>query len=89
MKNLNSIVQSEYDYSYSAYAPSNDINGGIGEININFSDSKDNYKISAKKGIGDLRLDGSSINESESIGNGGTFVKVNGGIGEINIKFNR
>lgn len=67
----------------------NDINGGIGEININFSDSKDNYKISAKKGIGDLRLDGSSINESESIGNGGTFVKVNGGIGEINIKFNR
>lgn len=29
MKNLNSIVQSEYDYSYSAYAPSNDINGVI------------------------------------------------------------
>lgn len=29
MKNLNSIVQSEYDYSYSAYAPSNNINGGI------------------------------------------------------------
>lgn len=62
------------------------IDTGIGELNLNLTLSKEDYKINVDKGIGDVRFNGKSIEDDTSIGNGTNYIKVSGGIGEINIK---
>lgn len=60
-----------------------DIDCGVGELNITVYGSADMYNIKAEKGIGDLNIDrGGAPAEKGSIP-----FKVDGGIGEINIKF--
>lgn len=63
----------------------NDIDAGVGKLDINLTDGLENYTIKASKGIGSILIDGKEIAEDEKYGNGDTYIKVDGGIGEINI----
>lgn len=60
-----------------------DIDAGVGELNINLLDSINNYSINIEKGIGSVKLNGDSINNT--IGTGINRIDIDGGVGSINI----
>lgn len=64
-----------------------EINAGVGNLNINLQNSKENYRIKTDKGIGNIRIDGKEISSGEVYGNGSNFIDVDGGIGNIEIDF--
>lgn len=65
----------------------NKITTGVGELSLKLLGNKDDYRISSKKGIGNIIIDGEKVKDNSTYGNGKTQIKVKNGIGEINIKF--
>jgi len=63
------------------------INCGVGEVSIILEGNKEDYKIRAERGIGSLKIAGESISNDEIYGNGKNSIRVEGGIGSINIDF--
>lgn len=63
------------------------IDSGVGAININLMNSKENYKIDINKGIGNVTLDGQKVEDNKVYGIGDNYLKLDGGIGEIKVKF--
>ena len=61
------------------------IDTGIGEVKVNLSDVESEYTFEIDKGIGEATLNDRDISDGR-IGNGRNYIKVNAGIGEINIK---
>ena len=66
----------------------NEIDAGVGELNINLQNGKENYTITAEKGIGNIKIDGKNISNRNVYGDGINTIDVDGGIGNININFN-
>ena len=64
-----------------------EIKCGIGEIDIVLKGEED-YIITAEKGIGSLRINGKSYSSETTYGDGDNRIRIEGGIGAINIKFN-
>lgn len=62
------------------------IETGVGELNLTLALPEKNYKISAEKGLGEIKLNNKKISDDSTIGNGENYIKINGGIGAINIK---
>lgn len=62
-------------------------NTGIGALNLNIIGKKEEYSIKLNSGIGDTKIDGSSIPKDTQVGNGKKLLELNGGIGEIKINF--
>ncbi len=65
----------------------NQINMGIGDLNVSLLGEKDDYTVDIDKGIGDVNIDGSSIKNGNIVGNGSNIIEIDGGIGAIDIKF--
>ena len=65
----------------------NEINAGVGNLNINLQNSKENYRIKTDKGIGYIKIDGKEISDGEVYGNGSNYIDIDGGIGNIKIDF--
>lgn len=63
------------------------INNGIGSVNINILDSKDNYKIEVEKGIGTININNEKVKNDTTIGNGINLIDLESGIGTINMQF--
>lgn len=66
----------------------NEIDAGVGELNINLQNSKENYSIKPEKGLGNIKIDGKEISNGKVYGKGKNFIDVDGGVGNINISFN-
>lgn len=66
-----------------------EIDSGVGELNINILDTIENYEVRASKGIGSIKLDDESIKDNQTYGNGENRIIINGGVGSININFNK
>lgn len=64
----------------------NKINAGIGKLEINLTDSKENYKIRVNKGIGSIKINGKEMTNDEIYGSGNNFIRIDGGIGTIDVK---
>ena len=64
-----------------------EIDSGIGAINIDLIDNKNNYKIDVSKGLGNVTLDGQKLEEDRVYGIGKNYLDIDGGIGEIKIDF--
>ncbi|MGI6423131.1 MAG: DUF4097 family beta strand repeat-containing protein [Candidatus Dojkabacteria bacterium] len=62
----------------------NNINTGIGGLDLELLDSSTNYTFNIEKGIGDIELNEDSI-QTGAYGNGLHTVDISGGIGEIEI----
>ncbi len=62
-----------------------EIDAGVGEINLNLLDTIDNYRISAEKGIGSIRLNGQEVRDERFYGNGTNYIDIDGGVGSIKI----
>lgn len=65
----------------------NDIDAGVGNLNIELLSDKESYKIKADKGLGTIKIDGKDVTDGEIFGNGENYIEVDGGIGNIEIKF--
>lgn len=68
----------------------NKIKAGIGKLNMNLQESIDSYSFKVSKGIGKINIDGKDIiNDNTTIGNGKNFIDIEGGIGKVDICFNK
>lgn len=63
------------------------IDAGIGNLELNILGSKEDYKINSSKGIGNIKINGENILNNYIYGSGKNAIKVDGGIGNINITF--
>ena len=63
------------------------IEAGIGSLNINIKQPKENYTVSIDKGIGSIKIDGEK-SKNNNFGNGINILDIDGGIGSISINFN-
>ena len=59
---------------------------GIGEIHLVLPKESD-YKLTLEKGIGNLEVNGKSIQNESTYGSGENNIKIEGGIGSIKIDF--
>ncbi|MBO5186296.1 MAG: DUF4097 family beta strand repeat protein [Bacteroides sp.] len=64
-----------------------DLKFGVGESNVALIGSKDDYKVDIEKGLGSITVDGKTVTDYGSSGNGQNHIEIEGGIGAINLKF--
>ncbi len=87
LKNLN-LEAGAGSLHVSAYLKgSSKINCGVGQVSITLLGEEDDYKIKAKKGLGSLNINGKDYGQEINYGDGKNKVTIEGGIGEINIRF--
>ena len=65
----------------------NEINAGVGNLNIDLQGEKESYKIQADKGLGSVKIDEKEIADRETFGDGENYIEVDGGVGKIDIDF--
>lgn len=63
------------------------INAGIGSLNININGNKEDYRTKVSKGLGAIKIDGKDVEDNETYGDGENSIKIDGGIGKIDIDF--
>lgn len=63
----------------------NEVDSGVGAINIDLMDSKANYKFKVSKGLGNVSIDGQKIEMDRVYGTGENYLDIDGGVGEIRI----
>lgn len=66
---------------------SNKINAGIGSLELNLLGNKKDYLIKADKGIGAIHVDESVVSDDSTVGTGENTIKIDGGIGNIDVSF--
>lgn len=64
-----------------------DINAGIGKLEINLKGNLDNYKIVPSRGLGSFTIQGDEIQDNKTYGEGNNKIKIDAGIGKIDINF--
>ena len=64
-----------------------DLKFGVGESNVTLIGSKDDYKVDIEKGLGSITVDGNTVTDYGSSGNGQNHIEIEGGVGAINLKF--
>lgn len=62
---------------------------GVGESNITLIGNREDYKLDLEKGIGSISVDGDNISDVGNVGNGKNTVEINGGVGAINVRFEK
>lgn len=63
------------------------ISAGVGEINLTLIGNKEEYQITAEKGIGNIRIENQECGSNTTYGLGDNRIKIEGGIGNIIIDY--
>lgn len=66
-----------------------DIESGIGALELNLNLPKEAYKFNIKKGIGKVTVNDVKVGSDLIFGEGENYIKIEGGIGSIQIKTNQ
>ena len=66
----------------------NEINAGVGNVNVSLNGVKEDYKIKVDKGLGSIKVDGVEAENGKIYGNGNNFIDIDGGIGNIEVTYN-
>ena len=64
-----------------------DIDCGVGRLEVNLIGNEDDYKISAKKGLGSFKINSKEIQNDTKYGNGENYIKIDAGVGSTIIKY--
>ena len=73
-----------------AYVTGNSrISAGIGEINLTLIGNKEDYQITADKGIGSIKIENQECSSNTTYGSGYNKIKIDGGIGSIIVDYKR
>lgn len=65
----------------------NEINAGVGNVNISLDGVKENYKIKVDKGLGSIKINGLEAENGKLYGDGNNFIDIDGGIGNIEVTY--
>ena len=65
------------------------ISSGVGKLSLNLLNTFDNYKFEVNKGIGKVTINDIEVGDNSTLGNGTNTIKLDGGIGEIVVKFKK
>jgi len=76
--NLTSVLRGE-----------SEINTGVGETKINVLGKIEDYELEIDKGIGNVTVDGVSINSEYRYGHGLNHIDIDGGMGNIDVTFQK
>ena len=60
---------------------------GIGETKLKLLGTADDYCIEVSKGLGSINVDGTDVKNNTTIGNGKHMIKLNSGVGNIDVLF--
>ena len=72
--------------SYNGYILGNsNIECGIGKLTLDLEGGEELYSIEAQHGIGPIKINGNKIQNNKTQGSGENRIKIEGGIGEIQI----
>lgn len=63
------------------------IDAGVGQLIVNLEGNKDDYKVKTSTGLGNLLVDGKKASDEQIIGDGNCYVKVEAGVGEVQVNF--
>ena len=63
-----------------------DLKFGVGQSDLILLGGKDSYTVDIEKGVGNITLDGVDVTDFDN-GDGENHIKIEGGIGTINIEF--
>lgn len=64
-----------------------DIDQGIGEAELILIGAAEDYSVRVEKGLGSAKVDGQSVDNDTTCGNGPAKVEIDGGIGSIHVRF--
>lgn len=64
----------------------NEISAGVGRLELGLKGERQDYTVKANKGLGSIRWDGQELQDDQNYGNGATLVKIDGGVGTIDIQ---
>lgn len=64
-----------------------DIDCGVGRLEVNLIGNEDDYKISAKKGLGSFTIKSKEIQNDTTYGNGENYIKIEAGVGSTAVKY--
>lgn len=62
------------------------IDCGVGDVELELTGDAEKYAIHTEKGIGDIKINDSSVANDSTIGNGENKIDIEGGIGNVDIK---
>lgn len=65
------------------------ISSGVGKLSLNLLNTFDNYRFEVNKGIGKVTINDIEVGDNSTLGNGTNTIKLDGGIGEIVVKFKK
>ena len=65
------------------------IDCGVGDVELELTGDAEKYAIHTEKGIGDIKINDSSVANDSTIGNGENKIDIEGGVGNIDIKMNK
>ena len=61
---------------------------GVGTLYLNLYSGIEKYRISAEKGLGDIRCNNQPVSDHTTIGTWENYIKIEGGVGQITITTN-
>lgn len=64
-----------------------DIDCGVGRLEIDLIGNEEDYKISAKKGLGSFNIASKEIQNDTTYGNGKNYIKIDTGVGSTQIRY--
>lgn len=66
-----------------------DFECGVGELELNLPDDKNNYTFDFDTGLGPVKLDSQRVKSGDTVGEGANRVHIEGGVGSVDITFNK
>ena len=65
------------------------IDCGVGDVELELTGDAEKYAIHTEKGIGDIKINDSSVANDSTIGNGENKIDIEGGVGSIDIRMSK
>ena len=65
------------------------IDCGVGDVELELTGDAEKYAIHTEKGIGDIKINDSSVADDSTTGNGENKINIEGGVGSIDIKMSK
>ena len=78
----------EFQILNSKLLENSDIDSGIGKLQISLKGILEDYKIIPTTGIGSFTIEGDTVENNKVYGNGENKIKIDAGIGKVEISFN-
>lgn len=72
---------------HSALLGTNEINCGVGSVELALIGSEADYSVEIFKGLGAVTVNGEHLHDGETVGSGVNKLRVSGGVGEIRVTF--